>query len=266
MATRRGAEYKEGVSTESPEPESPEPESPEPESPESEAPIHVRPVDRRPRSPWSVWALATTFLFGVLGIFGGFFWTVLLVPLVVGVLALRRIRPDVSKGKGMAVLAVALSILFGSCQFMVARTARGVAEHLGAGAMAALASEEPERLNAWLTKEAVEGGAPDRIRARFAKVVEMMGPYRREVRTGSILLGALPIALPPTQAEEIGVGEEASEATRTGGFWVEALFEKGPVHVELRFPAESREGIEQAVDQPDKPAPVLADVHFFRKS
>lgn len=234
---------------------------------ESPAPTHrAPPEDRRPRSPLAVWALAASIVLAVAGLFAHFLWILLLPALVLAAVALVRIRPQQARGQGMAITALVISLLAGSCQFTLGQTLRDTSERLVGGVLAALASERPEMIEEWLTPEALESGAADRIRARYAAVVEKIGPYGREVRTGGPWAGVSGLLLAPNDVVEIeaGIGEPWSH--RTGALWAQARFGNTMVHVEALPGGDDIGRLVTAIEEIQKQgsAHVLQDVRFFR--
>jgi len=231
------------------------------------SPAHRAPAyDRRPRSALAIWSLAATLVIGVGASLAGLFWLALVPAAALAVVALVRIKPQQAKGQGMAIVALVLALLIGSCQYVGAKSMRDIAEHLGSGALAALASDDPEMIGKWVAPEAEEKGAKDRIRQRYAAVVEELGPFQQEVVVGALWLGVGPIVAPPTDVEEIGAGIGEAWSLRPGAFWVKARFRDGVVHVELLVGDGDAERLTQALEDASskKPSRVLTDLRFFR--
>jgi hypothetical protein len=233
------------------------------------APVHrAPPKDERPRSRLAVWALVITIVLGLAAIMG-YLWAALIPAAILGAIAVVRIDPHQAKGQGMAIVAICLSVLIGSCHFLVAKAARDTALYLGRGAMAALAAEDPTKIEQWIEREALAAGAAERIRQRYAAVVEALGPSEREVLEGSLWLGVLPFKLPPPGVEKLkqfgeGDGDGEKWEVDPDSFWVRARFARGVVHVELEL-ADVYDGLVETAEKAQKtePAAVLADIRFF---
>ena len=260
-----------------------------PPSPD-ELPDPTRPVpgrDPRPRSALAVWALILSILLMLVGMFTGLFWLALVPPFILSAIAVARIKPQVSRGQGMAIAALLMSFLAGGCQFWMGSQARGFFEDTAAGVLAAAGAEDPKKVDEWLTEAKAKGGHGETIRERFRKVVEIMGPYQRKVSSRMPLLGMIPLGLPPSHVREIGGADEADESEadeseadeneaveeeagaaeggeepRLGGLWVTAEFEKGTVHVEMVI-SQQAPPLDPEQVQGGRASRMLEDLRFF---
>ncbi|MFV1959059.1 MAG: hypothetical protein ACC662_06560 [Planctomycetota bacterium] len=235
-------------------------------------PTHRAPSpDPRPRSRLATWSLVLGLVLSVASIVLAFMWILLLPPLLLAAWALWKIRPQTVRGQGMAIAALVISLLAGSCSYISAKAMRGTAAYLGRGVLSALAGKDEGRLKAWFTKKAQDDGSMEKVRARFAAAVAEVGKYRQAVETGAPWLGARPVIYPPADVEELGGDPEHPWKARPGALWVLARFEKGPLHVEVKI-GEGGEGkgdagaLEKAFQgaQGQEPSAVVSDVHFLR--
>ena len=235
------------------------PETPQP-------PAHRAPMrDTRPRSGWALWTLLLTVLLGVVG-FLTYSPAAVIPAMVIGVVALVKIKPQWMRGQVMVIVSLIMAALVGSCSYMFAKSTHDVVDHIGGGVLGALGSDEPDRVDKWIAPEAREAGAADLFRERFAKVVEAYGPFQGELILPSRWIGGVTIAEAPTDIEEIGGGIGEAWAPRTGPLWCRAVFRDGEVHLELYLGASMAEGFAKAIEatQGKTPAPVLHDLRFFK--
>jgi hypothetical protein len=248
-------------------------------SPDTPPPL-PHPAPPRDQRPLSRLALASLLLlvFAMLGVLMGF-WIALVPALVIGLVALFRIRPERLRGQGMAISAVVISLLFGSCMFISSRAVRGAASHLAQGVLSALAVPPPapdatgeggeaarDPLERWLTPTARDAGAAARIRARYAAAVQAVGPYQGELALGSAIFGVATILAPPKDPQEIAAEPDKDWKEPEAAFWVRAVFRDATVIVLLVPEGGNIQGLQQIVaGSADKgPSPVLEDVRFFR--
>ncbi len=236
--------------------------SPEPPSaPQYRAPVQ----DARPRSALAIWTLVTTIVLAI-GATAFGVWAAMIPAVFLGLVALRKIKPQLVRGQVMVIVALVMAVLAGSCSFMGARTVRGMVDHLGAGALGALGSEEPDRIDKWIATEAREDGASERFQNRFAAVVDAYGPYQGEAVLPSTWFGAAALMQPPTDVEEIGTVEGEAWTLRRGALWFKGVFQDAEIHVEMLLGDEMWEVIAKALEDAEKqvPSPVLRDLRFFK--
>lgn len=219
--------------------------------------------DTRPRAGIAVWALALAIVLMVVSAFTGFLWILLLPAAILGVIAMVRIDPAVRKGRGMAIAALVIAALAGSCQYVVARQFLSGAAEVAEGVLAAASGEDEKKIDAWLTEDAVAKGEGANIRARLAAVVERMGPWRREAETGSALLGMWSLSAVPDGVEHVGGAGEEDHTIRPGAGWVTAHFEKGPVHVELLVNMQALQTVDKEAYEKGHALPILDEVRFY---
>lgn len=230
------------------------------------APAHRAPTrDPRPRSPLAVWALATGIACSLAALALGGLWILLLPAAVLAVVALFRIDPTAQRGRVMAGISLALSVLVGLAFFGIVAAGHSMAERIASGVLANLASDEPQSVRAWLTEDARKSGMLEKILARFEAVTAACGPYEREVDAGSLFLGSVPYGLPPSDVVAIGEDEGKPSAPGAGLFFVQARFRDATVHLEIRY----EDDVERFADVSQnilngKSAPVLLDLRFFR--
>jgi hypothetical protein len=219
----------------------------------------------RPRSAFAVWTLVVTIVLGI-GSMVTFLWAALIPAVLLGVVALRKIKPQLMRGQVMVIVALVMSMLVGSCSYMGAKTLRDIVEHVGAGALGALGSEEPDRLDKWIAMAARDDGAAERIKKRFEAVVAANGPYQSELALPSMWLGAVPLVAPPTDVEEIGPVEGEAWTLRPGALWFKAVFRDASVHVELFLGEDAQQGMAKAATdaQGQVPSAVVHDLRFFQ--
>lgn len=238
---------------------------PPPES--SAAPAHRAPGrDMRPRSRYAIWTLVVTIVLAI-GAMTTFMWPAVIPALLLGAVAMGKIKPQLMRGQVMVIVALVMAVLVGSCSYMGAKSMHDIADHLGAGALAALGSEDPDNIDKWIATDAREDGAAERIKKRFDAVVAAHGPYQGETVLPSMWLGAVPIVAPPTDPQEIGAleGEVWKPRTGAGALWLKAVFEDAVVRVELFLGDDAQEGMTKALTdaQTKVPSPVLKDLRFF---
>lgn len=258
MATFTPQEYKDAVSTDSPSSGFP----PEPAA----APQHRAPGrDPRPRSSLAIWTLVTTILFGIGALFT--LMPLALIPaILLGVIGLFRIKPQVQRGNVMVIVSLVVAMALGLFAYMGASTMHEILDHVGGGALAALNSDEPDRVDKWLSPAAREDGAAERFQERFAAAVEAFGAYQNDLELPSLWLGGVAVVAPPTDIEEIGGGVGEAWTLRPGAFWMKGVFKDGLVHIEVYLGETAQEGMQKAAEDAggQVPSPVLQDLRFFR--
>ena len=258
MGTFFPREYKDAVSTDSP-------SSGFPSEPAG-TPQHRAPGrDPRPRSALAIWTLVTTILFGIGGLFT--LMPLALVPAVLlGVIGLFRIKPQFQRGNVMVIVSLIVAMALGLFAYMGASTMHEILDHVGGGALAALGSDEPDRVDKWLSAEAREDGAAELLHKRFAAAVEAFGPYQNDLELPSLWLGGVAVVAPPTDIEELGAGVGEAWTLRPGAFWMKAVFRDGLVHVELYLGETAQEGMQKAAEDAggQVASPVLRDLRFFK--
>ena len=219
----------------------------------------------RPRSAFAVWTLVVTIVLGI-GSMVTFLWAALIPALLLGVVALRKIKPQLMRGQVMVIVAMVVALLVGSCSYMGAKTMHDIVDHVGAGALGALGSEDPDRLDPWIATVAREEGAGERIKKRFEAVVAAHGPYTGDIVLPSMWLGAVPLVAPPTDIEEITAGDGEAWTLRPGALWFKAVFRDAQVRVELFLGDDAQAGMAKAAadSQGKVPSAVIHDLRFFR--
>lgn len=228
------------------------------------------PVDQRPRSTLGLWALFFSVALALVSTMVGFVWVLILPAALLGLYGVIRIRPDRMRGQGLAIGALIVALLAGSCTYMFAGVFRDLSAYYGRGVLAALAGNEERRLDDWLLDKARDDGTADAIRARYQATVDVLGPYQQEIVQASALVGGRGViyAPAPDKVDELGGnGELPPRSLEDNAVWARARFERGVVLVELTFGA-SREGFEAAAQglQSRMALGVLSDVRFWRET
>lgn len=193
----------------------------------------------RPMSGLAITALIASI---VLGVVAFFWWWAAVVPLALSLLAVVKAVPARFRGRGLAIAGVVVSLLFGSCAFMAHATFRTLATDVTEELLRPLAAtdldeaERDHRLKDWVTERAVEEGVLDHVKARFAAVVERLGPYQGNLRAGSTFSGILAVMGGPRDGGLAQVDDEEAttlEVLPGSALWSVASFERGDVHVAL---------------------------------
>lgn len=225
------------------------------------------PADARPRSRLAMWSLVLSVVLSLACFVTGLLWILLIPAALLAAWAIVRVRPEALRGQGMAIGALVLSLLMGSCFYMGARTIGDTSRALARGVLGGLTSEsDPGRLAGWLTKEARDAGAEERLRARYAATVEALGPYANELLEETPWLGAQPYVAPPRGVQELGAGTNDAYAPGEAAFWVRARFRDGVAHVRIHLGRDDAEALQRIITGAtgaEGPA-VVDDVRFFR--
>ncbi len=227
------------------------------------------PAETRPRSTLGMWALFLSMLLALASTMVGFVWILLLPAVLLAIYGVVKIRPERFRGQGMAIVALIVALMAGSCTYMFAGVFRDLSAHYADGVLAALAGSEDRRLDDWLLEAAREEGARDKLRARYMAVVDAVGPYQREILQAPSLVGGRGVIYPPAPdaVEEIGGdGQDPPRALEQNAIWARARFEREELLVELTF-GKSREGFEAGLQgvQSQKAFQALSDVRFWRE-
>lgn len=221
--------------------------------------------ENRPFSKLAIWALVTSLLVSFVAATNGLIWLAV-PPLLLSLYAVVRVKPALQRGHWLAVAALVVSVMGGSCSYLGVLAAEQTFGGVARGVLAALASEnEGDRLDDWLTPEARDDGAAARIRARYEAAVAALGPYAGEIVAESRFRGALPYKPPNLdEVEEFGV-EGESPAFEDTELCVRARFRDGIVRMCFRLlrDVEAIGRIHMAPGQDRKPE-VVEDVRFFR--
>jgi hypothetical protein len=218
--------------------------------------------DPRPRAPIAIWALVASIALGLLSM-PGLVWAALVPAFLLAIWALFRIRPQERRGQGMAIAALVISLMAGSCSFIGARAITAGSEHVGSAILAALGSDEPTRLDGWLTEAAAKDGTAERIRKRYAATVEAVGPYQGEVGSGSILLGVVPTFVAPADVQEIGGGEGEAWPPSAVPLWVTARFRDATLHLGILLGDDKLESLPEFSKEAGVKR-LVKDVRFYR--
>ena len=260
VAPRR-AEYKNRVN---------QPQSPFP--PDSARPAGSHrgpPVDLRPRSTLGIWALFLSVVLALTSAMVGFVWILLLPAVLLALYGVWKIRPDVAKGQGMALIALVVALVAASGSYLGAKVFREMSTVNARGVLAGLAGTEDRRLNDWLDEEAKQDGLAETLRQRFDVVVQSVGSYQREIVEAPLLAGARGVLTPPPlgSVEEIGGdGKDPPRALEQNVLWARARFEKAVLFVELTFGQDEKRFATAFQDlQSKKPLGALSDVRFWRE-
>ena len=194
-----------------------------------------------------------------------------MIPAVLlSIWALLTVKPAIQKGHGLALAALLISLAGGSCSYMAVVGLRGTVGPIARGTLAALANEsEPQQLADWFVKPAIEDGVLDRVRARYAAVVETHGAFSGELVEESALMGGLPYTPPePETVREIGgPGEDEDEEPAREGqpLWARARFEKGVIRLEFVITQDGLAALQrvQMGQGQSEPPEVLEDLRFY---
>lgn len=246
------------------------PDSPPPIDSSSPAGTHRGPPqETRPRSTLGLWALFLSMLLALTSTMVGFVWVLLLPAVLLAIYGVVKIRPERFRGQGMAIIALIVALMAGSCTYMFAGIFRDLSAHYAGGVLAALAGSEDRRLDDWLLESAREEGVRDTLRTRYREVVDQAGPYQKEIVQAPSLVGGRGVIYPPAPdaVEEVGGdGKDPPRSLEQNAIWARARFEREVLLVELTF-GKSREGFEAGLQgvQAQKAFQALSDVRFWRQ-
>ena len=232
---------------------------------------HQAPEGWKPISGLALLAFISSLVLFAVAIFG--VWIVLVVPLVLALLALKRFDPARQRGRSMAIWALVISVGGGGFAYAIHQSGRVLFSGIGESFLSALSAEsEPEKRDAalrpWTSGPALEKDPAllETWRARFDQVTSEMGPWSGEMAMPSILKGVLPLFSPPEKVVEVGSGEKAPPWVMGSVFWVPARFEKGIVYLALvvhEGDAEAVQAVQKELKGTD-PVPIFGDLRFFR--
>lgn len=224
----------------------------------------------------SGWAV-TAFVLSLIGILVGLFWTwwPLLVPLAMGVGVLVLVPAGTRRGRVLAGWAIGISLLVGSCSFVMHSQMRSLFAHMAGDMLAALASKgdgigdaaRDDALRRWLAPAAVNAGVLEGIKARYQLVEAARGPYAGSIDAGSVFDGTLAMFVPPSGALEFRDPDmaEAPAVVVGSAAWVRAEFRDGPVWIALVVQDADKGGFGlENVDKGTGIAAILQDMRFFR--
>jgi hypothetical protein len=224
----------------------------------------------RPLSGLALTAFIVSLLLGTAAFFSGAWWLAAVAALL-AVAGILRAVPARFRGRGFAITGLVISLTFGSCAYLAQATFRATATRLSTGVMRVLNADvaedvRTERLRDWLHPTAIDAGAIETLRARWADLVSKMGPYTGEVEAGSTLGGHISILVGPQDGALVesddssrGLPDMATSAGKI--FWTRATFEKGVVHVAVFLEGEVGKDLSAALSREE--AAVLRDVRFY---
>jgi hypothetical protein len=192
-------------------------------------------------------------------------WVVMALPLLLGVLAWTNTSPERFRGRALGMWAVGISLLCGSCSYLIHEDGVDRVRTVGAGVLGALQGKQTDRLEDWLTPDAREKGVAAKLRERFDAVVAQVGPYAGEVEAGGTFTGMIPSMIPPTDLVEVGSSGSASPPAPGEALWVRARFERETLHVGVVVGGGGPQGFQNALQEMREGAsPIVSDLRFFR--
>ena len=241
-----------------------------PADPTAALPHPAPPPGWKPISAMAVVSFILSLVLVLIAVGG--LWITELLPLGLGIYTLVTLKTGKKRGRLLAIWAVVIAVSAGSCSFYVHHSGRTVFRGIGESLLTAFSATtggevQEKALKAWSWPEAVEAD-PELIKhwqERYAAVVEAYGPWTGEVELPSVFLGFMPVLLPPDNVEEVATGEDMPTWFPSAVVWLRPVFERGTVHMAIVL-QKGDESARTAAGQlnPEKPAPVLGDVRFFR--
>jgi hypothetical protein len=193
------------------------------------------------------------------------------IPLFLGLLALLTVDPERRRGRPLAAWAMGIAIVVGGVCYVTARELHGRSQRLARQLVGALADREGDlgsQLEGWFTLPALEGGVPERVRERYARLEEELGRFRGELETGSVWFGFSSLLQRPEGLEEVGKRPDDRDLPVVGSLWVEAVFERGRASVAIVLAPDELARTARVLGDltaTDRPARIVQDLRFLRR-
>jgi len=253
------SEYKKGVS-----------DTPPPPLPPAAHP--APPTSWRPLSGLALSSFIAALILALFSAVSGT-WIGLALPLVLGVLTWIKVDPRSQRGRPLAVWAILISLVMGSCSWVGNNFMRSMATEMSESILNVLSFSKDEEdrlksLRAWTWPKALEADAELHAKwiARFVAVTDELGPWKERIELPASIKGPMPLFQAPDDVVEVGTKDVRPVAWTVGSvIWVEAVFEKGNVDVALVLKEGSEPALQLFQDyKPGETWQIVGDIRFYR--